>query len=281
MKRGLSVSSPWFFFALVFGLTWLFWIPAVLSGQGFASPLTVILLALGLLIPVAVDCMLLYLTKGREGWRDFWTRLVDFRRISAKWYGVVLLSSPLFAALAILTHVLLGGSTPSFETLLKFLAHPLTILPFGIYILVAGPLPEELGWRGYVLDRLQAKYNALVASLVLGVFWGLWHLPLFFIEGTYQHDKVGTFSFWLNFSIGILASSILMTWIYNNTRRSTLSAVLYHFMINFTGEFLALPAGLEYYETLWSVVAAAVVIALWGPKTLTGRIKMGETLAPN
>jgi membrane protease YdiL (CAAX protease family) len=88
-------------------------------------------------------------------------------------------------------------------------------------MLFFGPVPEELGWRGCALDRLQERDSALISSLIIGGTWALWHLPLFFIAGTYQHGLgVGTPAFWL-FMVTKFPDSILMTWIYNNTRRST------------------------------------------------------------
>ena len=74
-----------------------------------------------------------------------------------------------------------------FENVRTFLDAPLSLIPFAIGILVFGPLPEELGWRGYAQDRFQSRYNALVSSLVIGAGWALWHIPLYFIAGTFQY----------------------------------------------------------------------------------------------
>jgi membrane protease YdiL (CAAX protease family) len=73
------------------------------------------------------------------------------------------------------------------------------------------------------------KWNALTSSLILGAAWTVWHLPLFFIQGSYQHSLgLGTVRFWL-YMMDKVPQSVLMTWIYNNNRRSTLSAILFHF----------------------------------------------------
>ena len=83
---------------------------------------------------------------------------------------------------------------------------------------------EELSWRGFALPRLQAKYNALTSSLILGVIWSLFHLPLFFtLTGPSQTDW--SFSSFLLSTVGI---TILYAWIYNNTRGSVLLAYLFH-----------------------------------------------------
>jgi membrane protease YdiL (CAAX protease family) len=242
-------------------------------GQAYSEFPVWLLHALGVVFgPMLIPIVLTRLLQDSEGRRDYFRRLTDFRRIGAGWYGVVLLVFPLLSGLAALTDTLGGGAWPSFETAAGLLASPSRLLSFAVFTLFFGPIPEELGWRGYALDRLQAKRSALSASLILGVLWWLWHLPLYFIAGTYQHSEVGfgTLRFWLG-SLSVVALSILMTWIYNNTDRSTLSAVLVHFIVNFTGEFLNLLDRAEYYAAMWTVIAAMVVTAIWGPETLARR----------
>ena len=84
---------------------------------------------------------------------------------------------------------------------------------------------------------------------------------------------IGSMRFWLNFCAGIIATTILMTWIYNNTNRSTLSAILSHFMMNLTGEFLNLVDILEYYNAVWTVILAGLVVIVYGPKNLVCKHK--------
>lgn len=150
----------------------------------------------------------------------------------------------------------------------RFMARPLAIIPFVLFTLIFGPLPEEMGWRGYGLEHLQRRLTALPANLIVGTVWALWHLPLFFLEGTYQSSLgVGTAHFFL-FMTGLLPQSVLIAWIYNSTDRSTLSAVLFHFMINLTGEVLTLPHRAEYHRALWAALAAGAVVLLFGYRTL-------------
>ena len=263
-----TYANPWPFFALTFGWTWLFWIAAALSGQSIEVLPVRLLLYLGGVGPALAGILLTYRIQDREGRRDFWRRMIDPRRISAGWYAVILLTVPLLTALALLLHLLSGGNLPQFGEATRLLSQPLTILPFVLFTLLFGPLPEELGWRGYALDRLQARWNALSSSLILSVAWALWHLPLFFMKGTFQHEMgLGSRSFWLYMS-AIVPTTVLMTWIYNNTRRSTLSAVLFHFMINLTGQLFELGERAEPYQVLVWVVAAIVVTIIWGPKRL-------------
>jgi membrane protease YdiL (CAAX protease family) len=219
--------------------------------------------------PLVAAVLLTYLARNKHERKDFWCRAVDFKRIGAKWYAVILLVVPVLTGIGILADVILGGKGGEWSADAPSFSEPLTLLSFPLFVLIFGPIPEELGWRGYALDRLQAKWSALISSLLLGSIWALWHVPLFFIEGTYQND-LGLFSlsFWLFFA-ALIPQSILMTWIYNNNNRSTLSAVLVHFMINFVGELVDLTRLAELYYVVSWIAAAMVVTLLWGAKSLT------------
>jgi membrane protease YdiL (CAAX protease family) len=264
-----KLAGPWAYFGLVY-LFWVFAIPAALSSVNVnESPALMVAYVLGGLGPPVAAILLTYLTQDQAGRHDYWRRIVDFRRIGLKWYGVIFLTWPVITALAALLDRLLGGEGLRLELAARFLEQPLLILPFALFYLLFGPLPEEIGWRGYALDRLQVRWNALTSSLILGAAWALWHLPTFFVRGTYQHNLgFGTLSFWI-LMLEIMPGSILQTWIYNNTGRSTLSAILLHFMGNFTGELFELSARAEIYSFLLAIAAAIIVVLSWGPKTLT------------
>ncbi len=267
------------FFVLAFGLSWLFWVPAAISGRNVMEFPMMLLLIAGGAGPAVAEIALIFRTHDKEQQRDYWQRVLDIRRIGARWHAVIWLTFPLLNAIAILLCGLTGGGWPAFETAKHLLATPWTLLPFALFILLFGPLPEELGWRGYALDSLQARWNALVSSLILGVMWAGWHIPLFFMNGTFQHDQVGfgTLNFWL-FCIGTIVSSILFTWLYNNTHRSTLAAILFHFMLNFSGELLSPTDRARFYQLLLLIITTVVVVIIWGPETLAQQRKGTVTL---
>ena len=104
---------------------------------------------------------------------------------------------------------------------------PMFIVPF--FLVDAISNGEEIGWRGYVLPRLQVRHSALVSSLILGVVWGFWHLPKFLGEDSSP--------FWL-FRIRVTASAVLYTWLFNNTNGSLLMTTLFHASVNTAGVFL-------------------------------------------
>lgn len=236
------------------------------------------LFTIGIFGPAVSAILLTCLTGDQQERREYWNRLISFKRIGPRWYAIIILTAPVYSVLAILSGLVLSGNIPAVDTAVGYVTHPLTIIPFAMVRMVYGPLPEELGWRGYALDRLQRKWNALVSSLVLGVIWAVWHTPMFFMRGSLMSEVLPLWStqFWVVMGPGILAGSVVMTWIYNNTQRSTLGAILFHFMMNFTAEFLRLPGDLKTYQFVWLTIIAIVVILVYGPATLQGKVRRGS-----
>jgi uncharacterized protein len=264
-----TVASPWIYFVATFAWTWLIWGMAIVLGISMETAMGLGILLLGALGPMVTGIGFIYLTRDKEGRCDYWKRVISFKRIPARWYLVIFLFAPILNILAALLDSLTGGGGTTWgEAVLNFVPDPLSLIPS---ILFASLIPfiEELGWRGYVLDRLQARQNALVSSLILGVVWALWHLPLFFVEGSYQAGLgVGTLAFWL-FMIGIVHLSLLFTWIYNNTGRSILAVILFHAMVNFAGELIALSERADTISIALWMVAAIGIAAIWGAETFT------------
>lgn len=154
--------------------------------------------------------------------------------IAPAWYLVIVLVFPPLAALSLALDYALAGSVPAWTTLWQLAANPIALVGMVLLGVLTGPLSEELGWRGYAQERLLARHKPMVASLILGGIWALWHLPLFLVRGTPQFDMgLGTPSFWLFLGVGIPVS-MLMTWVYCNNGWSILSAILLHLMLNLT-----------------------------------------------
>jgi uncharacterized protein len=279
-KSNSVLSSPWLFFVATFVWTWLFWGVTILTGGSMETAAGGIPLLLGMIGPAVMGITFTYLTRDREGRRDYWKRVIDFKRIAGRWYLVIFLFVPMLIILSALLDILTGGSGGTWgEAARNVLTDPVSIIPS---ILFASLIPflEELGWRGYVLDRLQEKQSALVSSLILGVVWSLWHLPLFFVPGSYQAGLgVGTLAFWL-FMIGVVPLNLPFTWIYNNTNRSTLAVILFHSMVNITGELLAITERADTYSILLWFVAASAITVIWGAKTLVRSSTTAQRLSP-
>ena len=135
-----------------------------------------------------------------------------------------------------------------------------------LFTLFSGPIAEELGWRGFALPRLQAKYSALVSSLILGAIWTCWHIPLFFVTGATQMNI--PFPIYL---VLVTSVTFYLTWLYNNTHGSLIITILGHFFFNLTGFLtgvLRLMPAMVFYLTagpLLALVIAAIVI-VFGPR---------------
>ncbi|MFT8363173.1 MAG: type II CAAX endopeptidase family protein [Sporolactobacillus sp.] len=108
------------------------------------------------------------------------------------------------------------------------LTSPLTILTcFFAVMIFGGPVGEELGWRGFVLPKLQKKFNPFISSIILGVIWAGWHIPFF-----YFHISGYNVSF-VSYLLETIWLTILFTWLYNNTKGSLLIIILFHSFDNF------------------------------------------------
>lgn len=271
-NRTITTQGPLLYFFIAFGFSWFFWIPATFVNTNILESPWAILLAIGGIGPAIGGILLTYLNDNKEGRKEYWQRVFDVRRISAKWYLVILLAYPLVTALLAIAENEQIQITEAFQELLS---QPGRIITFTLTIFIFGPLPEELGWRGYALDRLQNRMNAVLASLLLGAVWALWHIPLFFMKGTYQNDLgFGSAAFW-RFMIFPLIVSIFFSWIYNNNKRSTLSAALFHFSINFTGNILETSEELELHRIILFVAMAFIVVLVCGAKDLVKKPKKG------
>jgi uncharacterized protein len=191
--------------------------------------------------PAIAALVLVTLRSGPQGLIGFLSRLLLWR-CSAGWYAFLLLGIPaIFVAGS-----LLGGTL--FEKTFPF-ASMAQVLGAMVFMLILGPV-EEIGWRGYALPLLQRKLAPIWAGLVLGVIWGVWHLPAFFLEGTPQ-------SAWgfMPFFLGSVAVSVILTPMFNASRGSILLAALFHFqLIN------PLWPDAQPYDTYLFVLVAMIVV---------------------
>lgn len=257
------------YFINAYLLTWLFWIPVGLAEVGYlALPVpSFVFLVFGGLGPMVAAIAVTARQSGMSGVRRLFGQLKRWR-VSPVWYGMVLLGVPIIGLTAAGIHVALGGTLA-----IENLPGLLVALPFNFVFvaLVGGGLDEEMGWRGFALPRLQARYDAVAANLVLGVLWTCWHLPLFFV-GSDLFTRV-PFALYL---LETTAISFVLAWIYNSTGGSLLFAVLAHTAHNVTTNavqnlifhpFLGGLASFQYEfieSGVWVIVAIAVVLVTRG-----------------
>jgi membrane protease YdiL (CAAX protease family) len=277
MKKSRFLNV-WLFFAMVYLLSALLYLPILLSGTGRTTALNSALMALATFVPSVMGIVFIYLTKGPEERRDFWQRVSHWPHKRTKMAIAGLLVLPLLTITSFLVASFINGVQPSLVYAVEVLTNWKTMLVFLFVEITFGAISEELGWRGYALDELQSRWGALTSSLVLGLVWALWHSPAFLLPGMPQYEIGGVFSLtYVSFLISVTLGSILHTWVYNNTGRSILVAgILMHFAQNATMTFLGgiferfnMPPAYWMVVLVMTGLAAALVVIVYGPKNLT------------
>lgn len=255
------------FFAISHGWSWLFWTGAVTLGRDVRTFPSILLVALGGLGPPIAGIVMTAVTGGRQGLGDLWRRVVEPGRIGGRWWAAIVFLPPLLMTGAVALAWSLGAEPDAADIgpALERVARPGRLLVFLGFVFLLGPLPEEIGWRGFALDALQERWSALTASIILALAWGLWHAPLFLMTSYFGESGRPDP---LEFMFAIVMTTTLITWIYNNTRRSVLAAILFHFVNNFTGEVVETSAAVDWYRAGLAAAVVLVVIAVWGGRTM-------------
>ena len=194
------------------------WFPWYTTGTGF--------LVFG---PSIAGVIVIAMTSGKKGLRDVGQRSLRWR-VGVRWWGVALFFTGLILFVSIALNVIfLEGNLPSFV----FLRQEWYLIPAVFLVtMIGGPLGEEFGWRGFALPNLQHRWGAMIASLILGIVWALWHLPLFFQPDSI-HAQIGI-KFLPVYIIGEIVLASIMTWVHNNTGDSLLvGGIILHNADNF------------------------------------------------
>jgi membrane protease YdiL (CAAX protease family) len=265
IKRGMKCGH-WMFFILNFVFTWTFWIAALFFG-GWTETLGFIFYVIGGVGPLASALIVVGYSDGSSGIKNLFSRVVDFRSIQAKWLllSFLIIFAPVFIA-SILEIAILGTWTAITNALAFF--SQASIVAISIIFNLIAVIFEEPGWRGVALESLQKKHTALSSSITVGIFWALWHLPLFVMPGTYQEAiGLGSIGFWLYMGV-IPATSTLITWFYNNSRESVLAAIIYHLLNNLAGEIFSLDIQLEIMRVVGSHLIVVLLLYVFGYERL-------------
>lgn len=223
------------FFVLAYGLSWLAWLPYVLSENGLGlvavrfpellgSDQFLGVLPGAYLGPVTAAFIVTAAAEGRIGLRHWASRLTRWR-VGWRWYVGILTAVPVAVTLA--TFAAPGAASqarmPSAVVLLGYL--PMLLVQF-----LTTAVAEEPGWRDFALPRLQRRYGAVVGTVVLGVWWGVWHLPLYLTLWGGFPDV----TWWqpIEFVAACVPLSIVMTWVFNRTGESVPMVMLLHASVN-------------------------------------------------
>ena len=231
------------FFTLTFLLTWTAFLPWYAS---YAEGIPWFTFG-----PFAAALVLSALIGGWSAVRSLLAKIVHWR-VGIVWY-LVALGLPLAIQLAsILVNPLFGSPAPAWANIPPISEIIPMVLLFAVF---SGPLGEEPGWRGFALPRLLSRYPALTASLVLGVFWATWHIPLFLVDDLSFYG-----------AINAILAAVVFTWLYQNTGGSVLLPILMHIShqnsVRYLGKVFVEPAHTQQQwiaVALWALVVVAIV----------------------
>ena len=264
-----------------------YYILALILGVGITYLVVMRVLPAGLILLAATSAsiagiIITGIADGREGLKLLFGRLLIWRVGIVYWLFAVL-----FLGVAVLVGLLLnplfGGEKADFSNM-----QPLyQIVPMFLMFIITAGLGEELGWTGFLTPRLQARYSALVSSLIRGVLWGFWHFPLFIFSGL-DHPSLADFPYsgWVSQKGFLIAMgafilfnqipwSIFYTWIFNSTRGSLLLvAILHGSEVWVAYWWLSTGVDANNFDNYWAygvvmVVTAVVIVLAAGAKNLS------------
>lgn len=207
--------------------------------------------------PLIAACILTYREHGSYGVKELLKRSADFGKIKKKiWYV------PIFGLLPT-TYVLIyglmyvsGASLPDQQT-------PILLAPVFFVVFFVLAIGEEVGWSGYAIEPLQKRWNALNASLIVGIVWAIWHI----LPDIQAHHAL-TWIAWQRLYTVLLR--ILIVWLFYNTGKSVFAAIVFHATDNVC--FVLFPNYGSHYDPFFTCLitafTAAIVILVWGPETL-------------
>lgn len=250
------------FFTLALSIAWSSWWIIAGFGWHIQTVPAQIGVAIGGLSPTLAALILLYRFHNRAQQKDYWIRAFDWSRIGWRHYLFLLLFIPALVIASVAISIAFGGNWSQLQLIEDYQQQPLSLIPFALFVLILGPVPEELGWRGYALDALTGRVGALWASIALAIGWAVWHIPLFFINGyPLAEMNFGAAEFAVYFG-SFIPKSILYTALFYAAGRSTLTAILFHFVINFTGMIVEINFQTEIIQMMlyWLVAFISIIL---------------------
>lgn len=257
-------ALSFFVLAVVLGAT-----PLALADAGL---IPIKFTQLGALSSSLAGVVLAAVAGGKGGVRELLRRGLVWR-VGFGWWGFALLFTAVLAPATLWLGSLVGGVQVDWGAL-----GPIwRVVPMLFVLILLAGVGEEFGWRGFLVPRLQARHNALMSSLMIGVLHSLWHVPLFLVDGTAQSQwaqDVGLLPAFLGYSVFVTAWAIQHTWVFNNTKGSVLLVAVVHGAGNaWIGGYFDVHGqsgmvGATCLTILMSIVSVAIVV-IAGPTHLS------------
>ncbi len=251
------IYKPTRFYIIVFALTWFFWALAIIFRK---SPALFIFMLLGLIMPASVAVVTVLSSKNAALKSDFKRKLLRFYRIKPLSLLLAIILFMSTGVISILISLFFGGSIEQLRFTEDFSFSISGVSSFLVIILAS--IIEEVGWRGYGEDAVGSYHNWFTESIIFGCIWAAWHLPLFWIDGTYHYGlrQMGPI-YMINFLVSTIPFDFIQTWVYVKNRRSMLATIIFHMFVNITQEKLAMTPETKIIQT-FVVIAVSVLIVL-------------------
>ncbi len=264
------------FFLGTFVATWAAYFTIVFNGWDPYTMPGMVFLLIGGSAPSWVGLLMVFLTFDKNRRIDYFRRCISLKQIKLPYWAFIVFVYPLIYTLVVLLDRLMGGSLPGMTNLKAYIAQP-WIIPMALFMsFLSGPWSEEFGWRGYSLDPLLKRFGVLNGSVILGVIWGFWHFPLFFMPQTWHGQMGFKFAGFWTFMLLSIGFASIMSWVYLKTNRSILSGFLMHLAGNFTGNTFA-PYS-DRIEIMRMVVILALGLALCTLLERTRTVKVPQSV---
>ena len=229
-KQAENVYKPVHFFLFVFVITWASeFTAAYFSYQKDMTGIAMLCMLPGLFAPFIGALIMIRGPQNKWLRQDYWARL-GLKKIKLSYLPAILLIMPFALFLATALSLLFGQSADQFRFSSGF---SIVAGQVWLSLLIAflAPAFEELGWRGYGVDSLRSRFSFAKTTLLFGVLWALWHLPLFFVNGYYNHELWETsIVYVINWVAQIFVAALLLNWVYYKNNRSIAATILFHFM---------------------------------------------------
>ncbi len=249
-----------FFISVLLSTTFFWSIGAVISFTDKWADFFMLPMLFGLMMPAIVAIRFIWRQPGEKMKSDFLNRIFNVRLIKPIYFVGALLLMPLSVLISIVLSIFFGGSTDQFVVSEAFSFNS-GFIPVLLLLFLAA-IFEELGWRGYGFESLERGRSFLSASIIFGIIWSLWHLPLLVVNNSYQFE-IFQQSPWFaaNFFVGTALMGIIVSWVCHINNRSILATILFHFAINLSQEMLSMTQETKCIQTLVLAVFTLVIVA--------------------
>ncbi|MDH5712070.1 MAG: CPBP family intramembrane metalloprotease, partial [Gammaproteobacteria bacterium] len=212
---------------------------------------------IGLLGPVAVSYWLISRDAALRA--DVYSRFFNFSAVRPVYIVIACGLMPASILLAQAISLLFGYSASQFVITGGF-TFTSGIFPVW-FMLVIAPILEELGWHSYGTDCLRNRMNVFKTSLLFGVFWGIWHMPLAGIRDYYQSNIVETsWVYGVNFLVSIIPFVLIMNWLYYKTGRNIILVTVFHITAGFFNEIFATHPDSKIIQTVLLLALTVVLV---------------------